>query len=90
MLDVSTYDFQDGHNNSLIISGKMTSFGNNSFEASRYEGGSVDEDARKRKTAWRGQVSRLPLGIELLLIFTHPLKVVKVFAMKENKWYRDG
>lgn len=63
----------------------MISFGNNSFEASRYEGGDVDEDARKRKTARRGRASRLPLGIELLLIFTHPLKVVEVFSMTENK-----
>jgi len=64
----------------------MISFGNNSFEASRYEGGDVDEDARKRKTARRSQVSHLPLGIELLLIFAQPLKVVEVFAMTEKKF----
>ena len=79
------YFSQDGYGSNLIISGKMILFGDNSFETSRYEGGNVDEDARERKTAPRGQVFRLPLGIELLLIFTQPLKVVEVFAMTENK-----
>ncbi len=63
----------------------MISFGNNSFETSRYEGGNVDKDARKRKTTPRGQVFGLPLGIELHLISTQSLKIAEVFAMTENK-----